>query len=338
MVDRLGSWLGIVTAGALNGSFAVPMKTARVWMFEHIWGLFSILALVVIPWSAVVVAVPGWRAVFAALPISGLAGLIALGLVWGVASLLYGLAIDLLGIALGFTIQLGLSIAAGALVPFAMVRGAAFRTTADWGFLAGVVSMVVGVTLCATAGAGSKSSGAAVPSTATGRAKFRKGLVIAVLGGLGSPLLNVGVQYGASLLARLGSANTLVPWLTWAVFLSAAAVSQAGWCFYRLAAKRQTALFRREGSQHDAFLVLGMAVVWAISIFLYALGATSLGSIGTSVGWPVFIGLIVITSNVWGVLLGEWRERPRARFNQMIAGSIVLIAAAFMIGWARANW
>jgi L-rhamnose-H+ transport protein len=338
VVDRMGSWLGIVIAGALNGTFAVPMKTARAWKFEHIWGVFSIFAMVVIPWCAVLIAVPRWNVIFAAIPISGLASLVALGLIWGVASLLYGLAIDLLGIALGFSIQLGLSIVIGALVPFAIVRGLAFRTPSDWAFLAGVIAMVLGVTLCATAGTVSKSTGAAGAATAAGRVRFRKGLVIAVLGGLGSPLLNLGIQYGTSLLPRFASADTLVPWLAWAIFLSAAAVSQAGWCFYHLVATRQTALFRSKGSGHDAVLVSGMGVLWAVSIFLYAVSATSLGSIGTSVGWPVFIGLIVITSNLWGISLGEWKERPRANFYQMIAGSVVLIAAAFIIGWARTSW
>jgi L-rhamnose-H+ transport protein len=332
------SWLGVVAAGVLNGSFAVPMKTARAWKFEHIWGVFSIFAMAVIPWCAVLIAVPRWNVIFAAIPISGLASLVALGLIWGVASLLYGLAIDLLGIALGFSIQLGLSIIIGALVPFAMVRGLAFRTSSDWAFLAGVISMVLGVTLCATAGTVSKSTGSAGSATASGRVRFRKGLVIAVLGGLGSPLLNLGIQYGTSLLPRFASRESPAQWLAWAIFLSAAAVSQAGWCFYRLAATQQTTLFRRKESGHDALLVAGMGVIWAASIFLYGFSATSLGSIGTSVGWPVFIGLIVITSNAWGVSLGEWTGRPRANFYQMTAGSVVLITAAFIIGWARTNW
>ena len=63
MVDRMGSWLGIVIAGALNGTFAVPMKTARAWKFEHIWGVFSIFAMVVIPWCAVLIAVPRWNVI-----------------------------------------------------------------------------------------------------------------------------------------------------------------------------------------------------------------------------------------------------------------------------------
>lgn len=36
----MGSWVALLAAGLLNGTFAVPMKTARVWGFYHIWGLF----------------------------------------------------------------------------------------------------------------------------------------------------------------------------------------------------------------------------------------------------------------------------------------------------------
>ena len=32
-----------------------------------------------------------------------------------------------------------------------------------------------------------------------------------------------------------------------------------------------------------------------------------MGSLGTVVGWPLFMSLIVITASIWGVLTGEWR-------------------------------
>lgn len=324
------SWLGIVAAGILNGTFAVPMKTARGWKFNHVWGVFSILAMCVIPWTAVLFAVPGWKQTIAMIPPGGLAGLIALGLLWGVASLLYGLAIDLLGIALGFSIQLGLSIVIGALIPFINVRGLAVRTAGDVAFLAGVVVMVTGVIVCARAGRGPEKDGR--------NKKFRLGLIIAILGGIGSPLLNIGIQYGISLLPRTAQDTGLEEWVAWAVFLSAAAVSQAAICFYRIAAAREWSLFRGPGKGHNSLLVLGMSIVWAASIFLYGASAASLGQLGTSVGWPVFIGIIVITSNLWGVGLGEWRERSRQDLARMLAGSTVLIAAAFIIAQVRTGW
>jgi hypothetical protein len=48
--------------------------------------------------------------------------------------------------------------------------------------------------------------------------------------------------------------------------------------------------------------------------------------------------MIVITSNAWGVGLGEWRERSKADLRRMLFGSAVLVVAAFVIGQARAGW
>jgi L-rhamnose-H+ transport protein len=324
------SWLGIIAAGVLNGTFAVPMKTAKSWKFNHIWGVFSILAMAVIPWSAVVFAVHGWRHTLAQIPSSGLAGLIALGLLWGIASLLYGLAIDLLGIALGYSIQLGLSIVIGALIPFVSLRGFAVRTGSDIIFVAGLAAMVAGVAICARAGGDSKVRRA--------EKKFRMGLVIAILGGVGSPLLNIGIQYGISLLPQTSPGDSLSQWVAWAIFLSAAAFSQAAICFRRISVSGEWALFSGPRKYHDAVLVLGMSILWAISIFLYGVSAAGLGSLGTGYGWPVFIGVIVLTSNAWGVGLGEWKQRTSGALVTMLAGCTVLIAAVFVIGMARAAW
>ena len=116
------NWLGLVVSGMLNGTFAVPMKKTRVWKFHHVWSLFAFLAMVVAPWAGILLAVPSWRDTLAAIPTSGLVGLIALGLVWGAASLLFGLAVDYLGVALGISIQLGLSIVVGSLVPLLLAN------------------------------------------------------------------------------------------------------------------------------------------------------------------------------------------------------------------------
>lgn len=328
------NWAGIVLAGLLNGSFAVPLKTARAWKFDHIWMVFSLLAMAVIPWVGVALAVPQWRQILAAVPAAGWWGLVALGLLWGVASLLYGVAVDLLGIALGFAIQLGLSIVLGSLLPLIWARALSFRTANDAFFLGGLALMVVGVVLCAQAG-GAKS---AAPG-ATG-ARIRKGLIIAILGGIGAPLLNFGIQYGISLLRAAGqipadasfSVNTYV---AWAVFLCAAAVTQSGYCLFRIVTTKAGAAFRSPGSGRDAGLVVMMSAVWAASVCFYGMSVVGLGRLGTSFGWPVFIALIILTSNAWGVILGEWRGAGKSPFRRMLVGSAVLVLAAFLIGQGK---
>ncbi len=325
------NWAGVVAAGVLNGSFALTLKTARTWKFAHIWMVFSVLAMVLIPWAGVVIAVPRWSQILGAVSTRGWLGLMGLGLLWGVASLLYGVAVDLLGIALGFAIQLGLSIVLGALLPLIWTKALSFRTPNDKLFFGGLGLMVVGVMLCARAG-GEKSS-----SPAHTGARFRRGLVIAILGGIGAPLLNFGIHYGMSLLEVAGqiSAGTkfsVRTYVAWAVFLSAAAVTQAGYCFFRVLAEKGLEIFGFPGAIRDAAWVVLMSVLWASSICLYGMSVVGLGPLGYSFGWPVFIALILLTSNAWGVILGEWRGVAKDTFRRMLAGSVLLVVAAFLIG------
>lgn len=325
------NWAGIVLAGLLNGSFAVPLKTARTWKFDHIWMVNSLLATGLLPWGFAIAVVPGWTHILATVPAQGWLGLMGWGVLFGIGSLLYGIAVDLLGIALGFSIQLGLSIVLGALLPLIWTGALSLRTRHDQLFLAGLAVMVAGVILCAQAG-GSKSS-----ATGAGGGRFRKGIIIAIIGGILAPTLNFGIQYGTSLLADLGepTARGEFPartYLAWAVFLSTAAVIQAGTCLIRILRSKQASVFRAAGAGRDFLQVIVMSSLWISSVFVYGRSAFGLGPSGPSFGWPVFIALIILTSNAWGVALGEWREAPPSAFRRMLAGSAVLVLAAFLIG------
>jgi L-rhamnose-H+ transport protein len=328
------SWAGIVLAGLLNGSFAVPLKTTRVWKFNHIWTLHSLLAMGLMPWIVVMAAVPRWSALMIRVPARGLLILVGWGVLFGIASLLYGIAVDLLGIALGFAIQLGLSIVLGALLPLLWAGAFTLRSQGDRIFVLGLAMMVVGVVLCAQAGGSKGESGS---STAK---RFRLGLLIAIVGGVLAPTLNFGIQYGTALLSNGGGTGSkqgfpVEIYLAWAVFLSAAAVVQSAYCFGRTVRERSTGLFRAGMRTRDAIQVPAMSLLWISSVFIYGRSAFGLGALGNSFGWPVFVALIILTSNVWGVLLAEWKQAARAAFYHMVAGSAVLVLAAFVIGQSR---
>jgi L-rhamnose-H+ transport protein len=328
------SWAGVVLAGLLNGSFAVPLKTTRTWKFNHIWAAHSLLAMGVIPWVFAGLVVPDWSGVLQAVPWQGWLVLVGWGMLFGVGSVLYGVAVDLLGIALGFAIQLGLSVVLGSLLPLLWARALALRSGHDVLFATGLGLMVVGVILCAQAG-GSKA-GSSGPS---GR-RFRWGIVVALVGGVLAPTLNFGIQYGTALLGKAGEAPgpgrfPVQTYLAWAVFLSSAALPQVGYCLSRVVQENSMGLFRAGMATRDALQVLAMSSVWISSVFIYGRSAFGLGRLGNGLGWPVFIALIILTSNAWGVLLGEWREATRAAWHRMVIGSGVLILAAFLIGQSR---
>ena len=343
-LSPMWNWSGVVIAGMLNGSFAFPLKTARTWKFDHIWMVHSLLAMVALPWAIVFITVPSWSETLGAVSPTGWLGLVGWGLLFGIGSLLYGVAVDLLGIALGFAIQLGLSIVLGSLLPLFWARAISLRSREDWLFALGLALMVAGVLVCAQAG-GKKSaslpgSGPGGASSRPGRDKFRAGLIIALVGGILAPTLNFGIQYGTNLLAKTGETAgrggfPAVIYLAWAVFLSAAAMVQAGYCFWRLVRTGQMSALGAPGAARDASQVAVMSSLWIASVFIYGRSAFGLGRLGNSFGWPIFIALIILTSNAWGVILGEWRGASRSTFYRMLAGSAVLILAAFLIGQGK---
>ncbi len=85
----------------------------------------------------------------------------------------------------------------------------------------------------------------------------------------------------------------------------------------------------------DALQVIAMSLLWISSVFLYGRSAFGLGRLGNSFGWPIFVALIVLTSNAWGVLLGEWEKGTSTAFYRMLVGSGVLVVAAFVIGQSQ---
>lgn len=328
----------MVAAGLLNGSFAVPLKTARAWKFEHMWTVHSLLAMLVLPWAVVVFAVPNWNAALETVPGSGWLGLVGWGVLFGIASLLYGVAVDLLGIALGFAVQLGLSIVLGALLPLVWSGQLSVRTRGDTFFFGGLAVMVAGVVLCAQAG--EASSNAAGTRLGAGGRRFRKGLVIAIVGGILAPSLNFGIRYGTELLTAAGqlegaSRFPVETYLAWAVFLSAAAMIQAGYCFWRVLKAGGARTFRSPGARRDLLQVVVMSSLWISSVFVYGRSVFGLGWLGYSLGWPVFIALIILASNAWGLMLGEWKGAAPAAFRRMLMGSAVLVVATFLIGQGR---
>jgi len=328
------SWAGVVVAGLLNGSFAVPLKTTRVWKFNHIWTLHSLLAMGVVPWIVAMAAIPRWSEILSRVQARGWMILIGWGVLFGIASLLYGIAVDLLGIALGFAIQLGLSIVLGALLPLLWAGAFELRSRGDWLFVLGLALMVVGVIFCAQAGGSKGRTGT------PGAKRFRLGLVIALVGGVLAPTLNFGIQYGTALLSKSAESGLrrgfpVEIYLAWAVFLSAAAVVQSAYCFGRVVREGSTGLFGAGLRTRDVLQVPVMSLVWIASVFVYGRSAFGLGALGNSFGWPVFVALIILTSNAWGVLLGEWKQATRSAFHRMLAGSAVLILAAFLIGQSK---
>ena len=66
----------------------------------------------------------------------------------------------------------------------------------------------------------------------------------------------------------------------------------------------------------------------------YGAGALSLGKLGTSVGWSLFVASMIIVANVSGVLTGEWRGSSPRILGIMATGITTLMIAIMVVGMA----
>jgi L-rhamnose-H+ transport protein len=102
-------WLGVgavITAGMLQGVFAVPMKFASRWNYENIWLVYSLTGMVLFPWLLVIATVPHPAKIYASSSTTTLFGIAGFGVCWGIGATLTGVGLTLLGIGLGMAIIL----------------------------------------------------------------------------------------------------------------------------------------------------------------------------------------------------------------------------------------
>jgi len=141
-----------MVAGLMSGNCMLPMKFTRSWKWENVWVIFSLVSLVVLPWTLAIALVGNLFATYHALSIRQLATPMLLGAGWGIAQILFGISVERLGLGLAYAIIVGLGAVLGTLVPLFLDQRTAGKEHAMGYILIGVADMVAGIFLTAWGG------------------------------------------------------------------------------------------------------------------------------------------------------------------------------------------
>jgi L-rhamnose-H+ transport protein len=77
-----------------------------------------------------------------------------------------------------------------------------------------------------------------------------------------------------------------------------------------------------------------MGALWFSSLVVYGTAAAHMADLGPVLGWPLFMSGIILTSNVWGLALGEWKGAARTSLIIMFAGLSFLILGFCTLAWS----
>lgn len=335
MNSAIAGVLLLVVAGLMNGSFTLPMKFTREWAWENTWLVWTIWALVIFPPLMTLLTVPHLHRIYSTVPAMITLIVAACGAGWGISQVFFGLAVDSVGIALAFSIILGIAAAVGALFPLIRFHADQIFTPSGLYVLAGVALVIIGVAICAKAGR--KREAALGQGVDPNKASMMRGVIYCIISGVGSALVNIGFTSGSQLAnaaEQAGAAKQWAPNAIWLPLMIAGGIPNLLYCIYLIRKNRTGGRFSRPRTGGYIFLAGIMGVFWFGSTLLYGIAAGKMGSLGTVVGWPLFMSLIVITASIWGVLTGEWRGTGKRPLQIMYSGVAVLILAIVVLSRA----
>jgi L-rhamnose-H+ transport protein len=148
--------------GAGSGSFYIPYKRVRGWSWESYWIVGGLFSWLIVPPLAAFLTIPNFWNIISSAGASVLLYTYVFGLLWGIGGLTYGLGVRYLGVSLGSSIILGITMVLGSLVPsfyyqaFPQEGKDSIGAIAgsSWGLtvLAGMVVCIAGIILCGKAG------------------------------------------------------------------------------------------------------------------------------------------------------------------------------------------
>lgn len=321
-----------ILAGAVTGTVLLPMKYVRGWKWENTWLVYSVCAYLLFPLAAAWATIPKLWTVWAEAGASAVWGTVLFGFGWGLAVVMYGVAIDLVGLSLTSGIILGSSVAIGSLVPLLMVEPARLRAPSGRIIVAADFLMLFGVVLCAWAG----DLRDKVQSGRTERAKggrFVRGLVLCLAAGVLSTLFNVALAYGRNI-PRLAMAHGASEFnaanAVWGLAVTSGSLPSIFWSLRLLRKNQSWQVFRADGPLPNATKCVSMAVLWIGGTVLYGAATGRLGLLGPAVGWPIYMSSDIIGNNFWGWFTGEWRGVRGRPIVVMLAGIAVQV---FCIAW-----
>jgi L-rhamnose-H+ transport protein len=306
-------WIGIaliVVAGLMAGDCMLPLKFNRKWRWENTWLIFSLVSLVVLPWTFALSLVHHLFQTYTELTAYQLAIPILFGAGWGIAQVLFGISIQRLGLALAYAIVVGLGTLLGTLVPLFVQHRAQVSRTLLIQVLAGIAVLLVGIALSAWAGQIREHRQEAGTASPLGR--YNAAVFVAVLCGLLAPMLNYSFAFGQDIAlaaVRLGTPEVRAAYAVWPIGLAGGLLPNIGYSIYLLRRNRTAALF--QSTCPDIFWAILMAILWMGAFALYGMSATYLGRFGTSIGWGLFQIFMIMTATLSGVFTGEWKSAPR---------------------------
>lgn len=323
----------IIAIGAFcQSSSYVPINRIKSWSWESYWLVQGVFAWLLFPLLGALLAVPEGHSlteIYAAHPQDALKSLLA-GILWGIGGLTFGLSMRYLGIALGQSIALGTCAGLGTLLTPVFTGQTESLTLPVW---IGVAVTLMGIAVIGYAGSlKSTALSDEEKRKAVKDFNFSKGLIVALLAGFMSACFSIGLGFGESLCFEQSADIYRTLPATLMVTLGGF-LTNAAYCLWQNRRNSSWSDYRYTSLYANNLLFCSLAgALWYSQFFGLSLGKGFLASspVLLTFSWCILMSLNVTFSNVWGILLKEWKGCSARTVTVLVIGLLILILSSFL--------
>lgn len=339
-MDSLLSIVLMAVGSICAASFYVPIKKVKGWSWESYWivqGLFSwIVVPILFAWLTTPAGTLG--TIISSTPGPVIGWTVFYGALWGIGGLTFGLSMRYLGVALGQSIALGLCAAIGTLIPPIVSGQNLFADRSGILMLIGISVSLAGIAIIGyAAGLKSKSLSEAEKKAAVKEFALKKGILIAVLAGVMSACFNFGLTAGRPLqdaaLANgtnpLFAKNPVIMFVTLGGFFT-----NLIYCIFLNIKNKSGKDYLSVSTPVLLNNLLFSAIagtLWYMQFFFMGMGESMLPAAMVAFAWSILMSMNIAFSNIWGIILKEWKGVDRKTITILVIGIVVLILSTFVI-------
>lgn len=324
----------IIAVGAFcQSSSYVPINKILAWSWESYWLVQGLFAWIVFPLLGAMLAVSEGRSLMELYTADPEASLWTMffGMLWGVGGLTFGLSMRYLGVALGQSIALGTCAGLGTILTPVFTGNTQDLTTA---VIVGVIVTLAGIAVIGVAGnMKAKSLSEEEKQETVKDFNFTKGIIVALLAGFMSACFNIGLGFGEHLNFGEDTAPMFKTLPATLLVTLGGFVTNAAYCFYQNNQNNTFTDYTATQLYAKNLPLCALAgLLWYSQFFGLSLGKGFLtdSAVLMTFSWCILMALNVTFSNVWGIILKEWKGCSRKTIAVLIAGLVILIVSSFL--------
>lgn len=333
-MDILLALLACVVAGFLNGSYAFPVKHIKALSKDSIWFYFSFLSFLIIPFSSTYLIAPNAFEIINNMDLKHILVLATGGLVFGFGMILFTLCLNKIGIGIAFIFNMTIGIFGGSLLPLLLFNRTEFLTLFGILNVLAFILFLLAMILCSYA-IHLRDKSKYKTTNSTVNKNTLSGLILGIFAGILCAAQGFSYAYSLNAFKSVAIALEISQYnailAPWVIIFSTTFVPYALFHLY-LQIKHDTFvnIFQKRYKQSWGWLIL-MGFLYFSSVLIYSKAVLVLGKFGQIISWPLFMIFILLSSNFWSFIQGEWNNTPLKSKFTFLAGLLMIIFAILLL-------